>query len=102
MIVEYWQNGKLKQRTATHEEEIGHTEWHHPDKQCRIILSIESLKTINIKKEFNIGYSQLYDYFKSTDLAKVEVNDTLMLYVDEVFEAHRMLIEAVGGIIEVL
>lgn len=99
MIVEYWENGKLKQRPATHEEEISHTEW-HKSKQFRIILNLECLRILNLKKEFNDDINQLYAYFKSTELEKIEVNDSLIIYVDEIYPKHRMLIEQNLGIIE--
>ena len=99
MIVEYWDNGKLKQRPAMHEEEISHTEWHR-NKQYRVILNEDCLRTLNLKKEFNDLIAQLYAHFKSTKLEKVEVNDSLIIYVDSFQDDHDKLLQQNGAIIE--
>ena len=75
------------------------SDWHKA-KQFRIILNLECLRILNLKKEFNDEVNQLYTYFKSTELDKVEVNDSLFIYVDQIYHEHRALIEQNGGVIE--
>jgi hypothetical protein len=76
------------------------TDWHNSNKNIRVVLNLECLRSLNIKKEFNEPINQLYTYFKNNDLQKVEFNDSLYIYLDELYPEHRVLIEQNGGVIE--
>ena len=77
------------------------TDWHNPNKHIRAILNLECLRLLNIKKEFNEPINQLYNYFKINDLQKVEFNNSLYIYLDELYPEHRVLIEKNGGVVEI-
>lgn len=76
--------------------------WHNPSKPIRVILSLDCLRLLNVKKEFIEAINQVYTYFKSTELEKHEVGDDLYIYLSEIYPEHKALLEANGANIETL
>jgi len=105
-----WENGKIVKLAAMQPEPIV---WHYAAKPFRVTVSNEVWKDWFTKKRDHADYfeltgQQLYpdlmallDIVKSIDNSNIEKDEVnTYVYLDEVFEMHRIIIAKYNGIVE--
>jgi hypothetical protein len=102
MIVEYWDNGVLKQRAANSDEEIADMKWHNVDKPVQVIIpEMVKRELLILNQEHEIlgnhpEVAMLLGYVKTISASSVNEDGNLYIYLSEIFPEHKAFLQSFG------
>lgn len=103
-----WENGKIVELTPNELDAMQPQldEWHYPECPIRVTFTDEvKLMWLDKYKENELlgtypEISALLDYVKLMSSKRVAVNGETHIYLEEIYDEHKEIIERNGGVIE--